>query len=169
MLSYVDLRWPCVPAQKSPYSEVALPWGFHVVIWLSCSSHVVIRGSSMAMCASSERPTNGKTTIVIYLAVWKYGHNNIWPYHCCTNFVLSYLVSMHVHTYMNWYMYLISEKIIVSLVYVGMHLTERSKMVKKIVNNSHIGTSTDRIMTLMASYLSLYRVEFDFPPLVRSL
>ena len=78
----------------------------------------------MAMCTSSERPTNGKTTIVIYLAVWKYGHNDILPYHCCTIFVLSYLVLMHVHTYMNWYMYLISEKIIVLMVYVGMHLTD---------------------------------------------
>ena len=76
---------------------------------------------------------------------------------------------MHVHTYMNWYMYLVLEKIIVLMVYVGMHLTERSKMVKKIINNSHIGTGTDRIMTLMASNLSLYRVEFDFPPLVSSL
>ena len=135
-----------------------------IVMFLSCCHTWIFDGHVCRL-----RKTNGKTTIVIYLAVWKNGHNDIWPYHCCTIFILSYLVSMHVHTYMNWYMYLISEKIIVSLVYVGMHLTERSKMVKKIVNNSHIGTSTDRIMTLMASYLSLYRVEFDFPPLVSSL
>ena len=90
----------------------------------------------MAMCASSERPTNGKTTIVIYLAVWKYGHNDIRPYHCCTIFVLSYLVSMHVHTYELVHV-LDVRKIIVSMVYIGMHLTECSKMVKKIINNSH--------------------------------
>ena len=90
----------------------------------------------MAMCASSERPTNGKTTIVIYLVIWINSHNNIWPYRCHTIFtgiiVHNYTVPlMHVHTYVNWYIYFLSEKIRVSMVYVGMHLAERSKMVKK--------------------------------------